>query len=128
MRRRRLAQVGACAGGCAETVARGSRASTHPYAPGNGREPPHLPGRQLIIFMTLHSNSRKRTPCVLPLYTIHMHMYTTNGHEMVTFGQKVARKWAKLARFCLGTSAVARPSLECQVIVIPWFLLCDHDL
>ncbi len=31
--RRRLAQVGVCAGGCAELVTRGSRASTHPTAP-----------------------------------------------------------------------------------------------
>ncbi len=31
--RRRLAQVGVCAGGCAETVVRGSRASPHPTVP-----------------------------------------------------------------------------------------------
>ena len=31
--RRRLAQVGVCAGGCAELVVRGSRASPHPTVP-----------------------------------------------------------------------------------------------
>ncbi len=41
---------------------------------------------------------------------------------------KVARKWAKVARYRLGILVVARLSLECQVIVFPKFPLCWQHL
>ncbi len=41
--RRRLAQVGVCAGGCAETCGAWVSCLDPPYGSGNGREPPHLP-------------------------------------------------------------------------------------
>ena len=41
---------------------------------------------------------------------------------------KVARKWDKVARFCLGISAVARLSLECQAFFSRSFHQASNDL
>ena len=61
---------------------------TYGYGSGYGRQRPHLPRQQLIIFMTLHLNSLKRMACVLPLYTIPM---ITCGQEMAQSGQVLSR-------------------------------------
>jgi hypothetical protein len=55
---------------------------------GNGRERPHLPWQQLIIFLTLHLNSRKKTPCVLLPYTIRMDTLGTKWYRMTQNGTK----------------------------------------
>ncbi len=78
--------------------------------------------------MTLNLNSYKKMARAQPLDTVHMTIYPKSGQEVARFATKVARKWAKVARFYLGISAVARLSLECQVIVFPQFLRGDQDL
>ena len=96
--------------------------------PGNGRERPHLWWQQLIIFLTLNSNILKKVPCVLLLYTVRMNTFAAEWYKVARLATKVAGKWYKVARYCLGISAVARPSLECQVIVFPQFPLCEQHL
>ena len=96
--RRRLAQVGVHVGGCAEP--------TQDLGSGNGREPPHPSWQQLIIFLTLPSNSFKKVPRVLLSYTIHM---TTCGQEMSRY---------------FGRSKTL--SLECQTFVFPQFPLGEQ--